>query len=61
MSVDDYERKKKALTEKELQKLTESEEYKAYMKKKANGELKDLKLDEDDKIDLSDDSDIGDA
>lgn len=59
VSLDEYEKNKKVLTEQAVKKLMESEAYKKYVEDKQNNRLRDVQLDESDKIVLSDDSSVG--
>lgn len=58
IKLESYKKYRKLLTKKAVLELTKSEEYKKYLEAKANGTLKPIQLDEDDKIVLSDDSDV---
>ena len=60
ISVEEYERNKMILTQRAVKNLIESSEYQQYLKDKESGALKDVVLKEDDKIELSDDSDVED-
>lgn len=55
--VEEFEHQKRVLTIEALRNLQESAEYQQYLEDKKVGALKDLDLNEDDKIVLSDDSD----
>lgn len=56
ISVDEYEKTKKILTEEAVQKLVNSEDYKKYLDNKNNNRLRELEMTESDRIVLSDDS-----
>jgi len=55
--VEEYEKIKKKTTEEAVKKLIESKPYQEYQAKKKANELKEVELNESDKIVLSDDSD----
>jgi len=57
IAPEEYERNKKILTDEAVRTLVESPEYLQYLTSKQKGELKEVELNEDDKIVLSDDSD----
>jgi len=56
VSVDEYEKTKKVLTDDAVKKLVESEAFKKYVEEKNNNRLREVELTESDKIILSDDS-----
>jgi hypothetical protein len=55
-----YEQQKRATTEKALQDLHASENYKKYLQEKEKGKYAPVELDDNDKILLSDDTDVED-
>jgi len=57
VSVEEYEKIKKKTTEEAVKKLIESKPYQEYQAKKKANEVKEVELNESDKIVLSDDSD----
>jgi len=57
MPVEEYEKIKKKTTEEAVKKLVESKPFQEYQAKKKANELKEVELNESDKIVLSDDSD----
>ena len=60
ISTEEYDRNKEIWTAEAVAELKESSEFKEYLENKKNGTLKEIELTEDDKIVLSDDSDVED-
>lgn len=58
ISTDEYEKAKKVLTDDAVKKLVESEAYMKYLEDKNNNRLRNVELDDSDRIVLSDDSSI---
>lgn len=56
VSLDEYEKNKKATTEQAVKQLLESDRYKKYLEDKKNNRIREVELSGDDKIVLSDDS-----